>query len=430
MSVANYPYNVLILGSGAREHALAWKIKQSIRLNKLFIAPGNAGTAHLGTNLNINPIDFEAVKRAIIEHNIEMLVVGPEEPIIKGIADVLTSNPETIHCRVIAPLQQGGKLEGSKSWAKQFMLKYNIPTAKYHLVTKSTFKQGINFLKTFKPPYVLKADGLAAGKGVLIVNDYNEACQSLSDILNGKFGNAGETVVIEQYLNGIETSYFILTDGEKYLILPEAKDYKRVGEGDTGLNTGGMGAVSPVPLMTDSLRKKINNLIVHRTVYGLKREKINYKGFIFIGLMICNDDPYVIEYNARLGDPEAEVIIPRIENDLLEIFDSLFEGKLDQISLKISSDFYACVVTASEGYPSNYEKGKEIHGLEKVNSLLFHAGTKEQNGKILTNGGRVLTTVDKGKTIDEAFNKVYDSIDKISFDNKYFRKDIGYEFRS
>jgi len=331
---------------------------------------------------------------------------------------------------VIAPLQQGGKLEGSKSWAKQFMLKYNIPTAKYHIVTKSTLKEGFSCLKTFQPPYVLKADGLAAGKGVLIIKDYDEACQALTDILDGKFGKAGETVVIEQFLKGIEASYFVLTDSEKYLILPEAKDYKRVGEGDTGLNTGGMGSVSPVPFITDSLRKKIDDLIVHRTVYGLKHENINYKGFIFIGLLICDGDPYVIEYNARLGDPETEVVIPRIENDLLEIFDSLFEGNLNQFPIKISPDFYTCVVSASGGYPDDYEKGKEIQGLEKVDSLLFHAGTKEQNGKIVTSGGRVLMTVDKGKTIDEALKKVYTSIDKISFDKKYFRKDIGYEFRS
>jgi phosphoribosylamine--glycine ligase len=429
MSIANIPYNVLILGSGAREHALAWKIAQSNRLKKLYIAPGNVGTASLGINLSVNPLDFEAVKNAIIQYNIEMVVVGPEEPIVNGIADFLISNPDTIHCRVVAPLSQGGKLEGSKSWAKQFMLKYNIPTAKYHIVTKATLKEGLSFLKTFQPPYVLKADGLAAGKGVLIIHDYNEACQALIDILDGKFGQAGETVVIEQFLEGVEASFFILTDGEKYVILPEAKDYKRIGEGDTGLNTGGMGAISPVPFIDNTLRKKIEDLIVHRTVYGLLHEKINYKGFIFIGLLISNGEPYVIEYNARMGDPETEVVIPRIKNDLLEVFDSLFEGTLNDVKIDMSPDFYTCVVSASKGYPENYEKNKEIKGLEKITSLVFHAGTKESNGMLLTNGGRVFMTVDSGKTPKEALDKVYHSLQYIEFDGMYYRKDIGYEFK-
>ncbi|MGQ9846912.1 MAG: phosphoribosylamine--glycine ligase [Bacteroidales bacterium] len=429
MSIASIPYNVLILGSGAREHAFAWKIVQSKRLNKLFIAPGNAGTSSLGVNLDINPLDFEAIKNAIVENQIEMVVVGPEEPIVKGIADYLTSQQETIHCRVVAPLSEGARLEGSKAWAKQFMLKYNIPTPRYHIVTKSTLKEGFNYLKTFQPPYVLKADGLAAGKGVLIINNYDEACQALHDMLNGKFGKAGETVVIEQFLKGIEASYFILTDGEKYLILPEAKDYKRVGEGDTGLNTGGMGAVSPVPFITDSLRKKIDDLIVHRTVYGLLREKINYKGFLFIGLLISNGEPYVIEYNARMGDPETEVVIPRIENDLLEIFDALFEGNLNDYKLKIKNDFYTCVVAASKGYPEKYEKGKLIKGLEQTNSLVFHAGTVAKDHKVFTNGGRVLMMVDSGKTIKESLDKVYHSLQNIEYDGIYYRNDIGYEFK-
>jgi len=429
MSKANIPYNVLIIGSGAREHTLAWKVAQSQRLHKLFIAPGNAGTASLGTNLPINPLDFEAVKKAIVEHQIEMVIVGPEEPIVKGIADYLTSDPDTNHCRVVAPLSQGGKLEGSKSWAKQFMLKYNIPTAKYHIVTKATLKEGQTFLKTFQPPYVLKADGLAAGKGVLIINNYDEACQALHDMLNGKFGQAGETVVIEQFLKGIEASFFILTDGKKYLILPEAKDYKRIGEGDTGLNTGGMGAISPVPFIDNVLRKKIEDLIVHRTVYGLLHEKINYKGFIFIGLLISNGEPYVIEYNARMGDPETEVVIPRIENDLLEILDALFEGKLNECRIKIKNDVYTCVVAASKGYPEKYEKGKLIKGLEKIDSLVFHAGTEAKQNEVYTNGGRVLMMVDSGKTMNDALSKVYHSLQQIEFEGIYYRKDIGYEFR-
>lgn len=429
MSTANIPYNVLILGSGAREHTFAWKIAQSGRLKQLYIAPGNAGTSSLGINLPVNPLDFEAVKNAIVQYSIEMVVVGPEEPIVNGIADFLTSNPETVHCRVVAPLSQGGKLEGSKSWAKQFMLKYNIPTAKYHIVTKENSKEGISFLKTFQPPYVLKADGLAAGKGVLIIDDYNEACQALQDILDGKFGKAGETVVIEQFLKGVEASYFILTDGEKYVILPEAKDYKRIGEGDSGLNTGGMGSISPVPFIDEVLRKKIEDLIVHRTVFGLLHEKINYKGFIFIGLLISNGNPYVIEYNARMGDPESEVVIPRIENDLLEVFDAMFEGNLNKITININPDFYTCVVSASKGYPENYEKNKVIKGLEKATSLLFHAGTKKSDGAILTNGGRVFMTVDSGKTPKEALDRVYHSLKSIEFDGMYYRKDIGYEFK-
>lgn len=429
MSIASFPYNVLILGSGAREHTFAWKIAQSKRLKKLFIAPGNAGTASLGVNLDINLLDFEAIKNIIVENEIEMVVVGPEEPIVKGIADYLTSQPETIHCRVVAPLSVGARLEGSKSWAKQFMLKYNIPTAKYHIVTKSTLKEGQAYLETFQPPYVLKADGLAAGKGVLIINDYFEACQALHDMLNGKFGLASETVVIEQFLKGIEASFFILTDGEKYLILPEAKDYKRIGESDTGLNTGGMGSISPVPFIDDALRKKIEDLVVHRTVYGLLHEKINYKGFIFIGLLISNGEPYVIEYNVRMGDPETEVVIPRIENDLLEVFDALFEGNLNECNIKIKNDFYTCVVAASKGYPEKYDKGKLIKSLEQINSLVFHAGTVAYDNKIYTNGGRVLMMVDSGKNLKESLDKVYHSLQKIEYEGMYYRNDIGYEFK-
>lgn len=422
------PYNVLIIGSGAREHALAWKIKQSYRLNHLYVAPGNAGTAQIATNININPLDFETVKNIIVQHQIKMLVVGPEEPIVKGITDYLIHQPETKDCLIIAPTSEGAKLEGSKSWAKQFMLKYNIPTAKYHIVTKETLQEGKEFLKTFQPPYVLKADGLAAGKGVLIIHDYYEACKELEDMLNGKFAKASETVVVEQFLKGLECSYFILTDGEKYVILPEAKDYKRIGEGDTGLNTGGMGAISPVPFINNELRKKINDLIVHRTVYGLLHEKINYKGFIFIGLLISNNEPYVIEYNVRLGDPETEVILPRMKTDLLELFENLFNGTIHECKLDIMPDYSVCVVAASKGYPLEYEKGKVINGLDNITSLVFHAGTTIKNNQIVTNGGRVLVVNAQGPTLKDAKTRVYDTIQKISFENMYYRSDIGFEF--
>lgn len=428
MSVAKYPYNVLIIGSGAREHTLSWKIKQSPRCKELYIAPGNAGTELIGKNLNINPLDFKQIVKAIEEYHIEMVVVGPEEPIVKGISDYITSRPEAIHCRVIAPLSIGGKIEGSKSWAKQFMLKYNIPTAPYHIVTAKNIHEAEAFMKKLTPPYVLKADGLAAGKGVLIIHDYNEALQTLNEMINGKFGESSKTVVIEQFLKGIEASVFILTDGLKYLILPEAKDYKRIGEGDTGLNTGGMGSISPVPFFDTTLRKKIEDRIIYRTVYGLKHENINYKGFIFIGILVQNGEPYVIEYNARLGDPETEVILPRIENDLLEIFDALFEDKLDTVQLNINPDYFTCVVAASKGYPEHYEKGKVIKGLDNISSLVFHAGTTKHNNEIITNGGRVLMVVDHGKTIEDALNKTYQNLKLISFDNIYYRNDIGYEF--
>ncbi len=421
-------YNILILGSGAREHTLAWKIKQSPKVNSLYVAPGNAGTASIATNLPINISDFEQVKQSIVEHSINFVVVGPEEPIVKGIVDYLLAQPETKDCYIIAPTSEGAKLEGSKSWAKQFMLKYNIPTARYHIVTQQTLNEGKNFLKTFTPPYVLKADGLAAGKGVMILHDYHEACLELEAMLNGKFGKASETVVIEQFLKGIECSYFILTDGDKYVILPEAKDYKRIGEGDTGLNTGGMGAISPVPFITRDLRKKINELIVHRTVYGLLHEKINYKGFLFIGLLISDNMPYVIEYNVRLGDPETEAILPRIKTDIIDLFEQLFDGTLNQCNLEIDENYSVCVVAASQGYPLAFEKGKIIEGLENVPSTVFHAGTTINNNTILTNGGRVLVVSDKAPDLKEAKQKVYQSLEKIHFENIYYRRDIGFEF--
>jgi phosphoribosylamine--glycine ligase len=428
MKQVNTKYNVLILGSGAREHTFAWKIAQSKLLNKLYIAPGNAGTSKSGINLDINPLDFELVKDAIIKYKINILLVGSEEPIVKGINDYLSHHPKTKKCWIVAPPLEGAKLEGSKSWAKQFMLKYNIPTAKYHIVTKSNSQEGIAFLSTFSPPYVLKADGLASGKGVLIINDFNEACSALEEMLNGKFGIASETVVIEQFLKGVEVSFFILTDGEKYVILPEAKDYKRIGENDTGLNTGGMGAVSPVSFISETLRNKIKNLVIHRTVYGLVREKVDYKGFIFFGLVICDDQPYVIEYNARMGDPESEVIIPRVKNDMLELFEKLFTGKLEDCQIQTNPDFYTGVVAASKGYPEKFEKGKIIYGLDEVDSLVFHAGTSLLNNNVISNGGRVLVVSGNGKTVKEALAKSYKALETVTFDNVYFRRDIGYEF--
>jgi len=421
-------YNVLIIGSGGREHALAWKIKQSSKLNKLFVAPGNAGTQQIAENLPINPLDFKAIKDAIITHNIKMVVVGPEEPIVKGISDYLTTQPETQHCYVIAPLSVGAQLEGSKAWAKNFMIKYCIPTAKYHIVTKNNLTEGKNFLKNLTPPYVLKADGLAAGKGVLIIHDYHDACVELENMINGKFGDASKTVVVEQFLKGIECSYFALTNGEKYVILPDAKDYKRIGEGDTGLNTGGMGSISPAPFLTEEIRKKINNLIVHRTIYGLIHEKINYKGFIFFGLLISNNYPYLIEYNVRLGDPETQAILPRIKTDLIELFERVFNKTLDTYQISIENNYSVCVVAASKGYPLEFEKDKVITGIENVDSLVFHAGTKFVDNQLLTNGGRVLSICNQANNLKEAKEKVYNSIKKIHFENIYYRNDIGFEF--
>ncbi len=428
MKTSQKKHNVLVLGSGGREHAFAWKLTQSHLLGKLYIAPGNAGTHKLGTNLDINPMNFESVTNAIIQYKIDILIVGSEEPIVNGISDYISQHPKTKKCWIVAPPKEGAKLEGSKSWAKQFMLKYNIPTARYHIVTQNNLQEGFAFLSTLQPPYVLKADGLAAGKGVLIINDYKEACTALEEMLNGKFGAASETVVIEQFLKGIEVSFFILTDGRKYIILPEAKDYKRIGESDTGLNTGGMGAVSPVPFIDDTLRKKIENLVLHRTVFGLLHENIEYKGFIFFGLMISEGEPYVIEYNVRMGDPETEVILPRIKNDMLLLIEHVFHGDLDNISLDIDSDFYTGIVAASKGYPLEYEKGKVIQGLESADTLVFHAGTAIQNNQIVSNGGRVLVSIGHGNTLKEALTKTYQSFDKITFENIYFRRDIGYEF--
>jgi phosphoribosylamine--glycine ligase len=423
-------YNILIIGSGAREHAFAWKIKQSLRLNKLFVAPGNAGTAEIAENIPVSVNDFEAIKTAVLINNINLVLVGPEDPIVNGITDFFENDNQLKDVLIIAPGKSGARLEGSKSFSKQFMVKYNIPTAKYHIVTEHNLEEGIAFLSSFNPPYVLKADGLAAGKGVLIIHDRDEACSSLKEILNGKFGEAGKTVVIEQFLEGIEMSAFVLTDGINYVLLPEAKDYKRIGEGDTGLNTGGMGAVSPVPFLTPELQKKIDSLVIHRTIHGLRAENITFKGFIFIGLMISNENPFVIEYNIRMGDPETEVVIPRIANDFVDLLEATALNKLDEQKIEIKKDAFATIIAASKGYPEQFEKGKVISGLKNnTESLIFHSGTTLKNNEVVTNGGRVLAVSSSGKNIEAAVNTSVNTLQNISYDGIYYRKDIGYEFK-
>lgn len=422
--------NILIIGSGAREHAFAWKLKQSSKVGKIFIAPGNAGTCEVGQNIDISINDFEAIKKTVIKNNVSLVLVGPEDPIVNGITDYFETDTLLKNVAIIAPNKQGAKLEGSKSFAKNFMLKYNIPTAKYHVVTNQNIDEGIAFLSSFNPPYVLKADGLASGKGVLIINSKDEAINSLQEILNGKFGDAGKKVVIEQFLQGIEMSCFVLTDGNNFILLPEAKDYKRIGDGDTGLNTGGMGAVSPVPFVDDKLIKKINDLIIHRTIYGLKAEKINYKGFVFIGLMISDGEPYVIEYNVRMGDPETEVVLPRINNDFLDLLEATWKGTLNEQKIDISEKTFVTIIAASKGYPEKYEKGKIISGLiNNSESVVFHSGTLLKEGKVVTNGGRVLAVSSSGFNIKIAIENSLNTLHNIKFDGIYYRKDIGYEFK-
>ena len=423
--------NVLVLGSGGREHALSWKIAQSSLCEKLFIAPGNAGTAQLGENVNINVTDFESLKTFVIENEIEMLVVGPEDPLVKGIYDFFKKDEVLSEVCVIGPSQEGAQLEGSKEYSKQFMQRHDIPTAAYDSFTNDSLNEGYDFLETLRSPYVLKADGLAAGKGVLIIDDLEEAKRELKAMLaDAKFGDASSKVVIEEYLDGIELSVFVLTDGNNYKILPSAKDYKRIGEGDTGLNTGGMGAISPVPFADKFFIERVEDRIIKPTIKGLQEEEIEYKGFIFIGLMNVNGDPNVIEYNVRMGDPETEVVIPRIKSDLLNLFKGISNGTFGEQDFYVDEDVATTVMLVSGGYPESYEKGKVISGLEKVeNSILFHAGTRKEENKVITNGGRVMTITSFGRNIEEALSKSFDNAEKVTFDGKYYRKDIGFDLK-
>lgn len=420
---------VLLLGSGGREHALAWKIAQSSQLDQLFIAPGNAGTKNHGTNVNIQVTDFEAIKTFVIENHIELVVVGPEDPLVKGIYDYFVSQPELRDCAVIGPSQAAAQLEGSKDFAKEFMARHHIPTAKYATFTKDTLEEGYTFLESMKAPYVLKADGLAAGKGVLILDDLAEAKAELKAMLaDAKFGDASARVVIEQFLKGIELSVFVITDGESYKILPEAKDYKRIGEGDTGLNTGGMGAISPVPFADATFKDKIENQIIVPTVKGLRQEGLVYKGFIFFGLINVKGEPYVIEYNCRMGDPETEVVIPRLKSDILDLFEGVATNTLSERDIQFDERSAATVMMVSGGYPEEYQKGKVIYGLNTISdSMVFHAGTSSDGPTILSAGGRVLAVTSYGKNLEIALQKSYTSMDKIEFEGAYFRRDIGFD---
>ena len=418
---------ILLLGSGGREHAFAWKMVQSPLCNKLYVAPGNAGTNAIATNIDISPTDFESIKDFVLKNDVGMVVVGPEDPLVKGIFDFFENDLALAQIPVIGPSAIGAQLEGSKEFAKQFLIKHNIPTAAYDSFTADTVEAGCTFLETLQPPFVLKADGLAAGKGVLIIEDLDEAKAELRNMLvNQKFGAASSKVVIEEFLDGIELSCFVLTDGNSYKILPTAKDYKRIGEGDTGLNTGGMGAVSPVPYVDEVLMNKIETRIVKPTIAGLQKDGITYHGFIFIGLINVNNEPIVIEYNVRMGDPETEVVIPRLKSDLVEIFQAVANQKLHEIELEIDNRAATTVMLVSGGYPESFEKEKEITGTEAIqDSIVFHAGTKLKDNKIVTNGGRVMAITSYGDDFQEAIRKSYQNIEKIYFDKMYFRKDIG-----
>ena len=421
--------NVLILGSGGREHAFAWKIAKSSLCKKLLIAPGNAGTEQIGRNIDISINDFQKIKDLCLKEEINMLIVGPEGPLVNGIYDFFHEDEKLQHITVIGPSKKGAQLEGSKEFSKEFMMKYGIPTAAYQSFTKDTLEEGYQFLETLSPPYVLKADGLAAGKGVLIPETLEEAKTSLKEMLaDAKFGDASNKVVIEEHLKGMELSVFVLTDGISYKILPSAKDYKRIGEGDSGLNTGGMGAVSPVPFADRFFIEKVEREIIIPTIKGLVEEDIDYKGFIFIGLMVENGNPKVIEYNVRMGDPETEVVIPRIKSDLLNLFRGIGNGSFSEVDFNISEEVATTVMLVSGGYPGSYEKGKKMTGFNEVeDSVIFHAGTKNSNDRILTNGGRVLAITSFGNNIDEALNKSFTNAEKINFEGKYYRKDIGFD---
>lgn len=420
---------VLLLGSGGREHALAWKMAKSSQLDTLFIAPGNAGTRTHGTNVALKPTDFDAVKAFVLENQIEMVVVGPEDPLVAGIYDYFVNDPQLAKTAVIGPSKAAAQLEGSKDFAKEFMMRHNIPTAKYATFTKDTLEKGYAFLESMKPPYVLKADGLAAGKGVLILDTLADAKKELKSMLaDAKFGDASSRVVIEQFLKGIEMSMFVITDGDSYKILPEAKDYKRVGEGDKGLNTGGMGAISPVPFADSTFKDKIENQIIIPTVKGLKSEGLVYKGFIFFGIINVKGEPYVIEYNCRMGDPETEVVIPRLKSDLLDLFEGVASNTLSERDVQFDERSAATVMMVSGGYPEAYKTGKVIYGLNGItDSLVFHAGTSADGPAIMTAGGRVLAVTSYGKNVDSAVSRSYRTIENIEFEDAYFRKDIGFD---
>lgn len=419
---------ILILGSGGREHALAWKIAQSEMVSEVFVAPGNAGTASIGVNVPINIADFDAVKKTVLDNDIEMVVVGPEQPLVDGVVDFFKADPLLKEKKIIGPDKRGAQLEGSKAFAKLFMEKYHIPTAACFTVTKDNLQEGVSYLSSLEPPFVLKADGLAAGKGVLIINDLDEAKKELSEMLSGKFGDASAKVVIETFLKGIEVSMFVLTDDSDYVILPEAKDYKRIGDGDQGLNTGGMGAVSPVPFVDAAFIEKVESRIIKPTIQGLKEENIDYKGFIFLGLMNCGGDPYVIEYNVRMGDPETEGVMTRINSDLAKLLSDCADGKLRDSEFRISPDTSVTVMLVSGGYPEHYQKGMVMSGLDNVEDdvVLAHAGTKlDENADVVTAGGRVIAVTALGPDITQARKKAYENAAKISFNGVYYRHDIG-----